>query len=232
MRKLIPLAALAAFAVAAPAAAQWDNRWPGYGERRLENIEWRLDRIYERIEDARRRGRISPEEARALHGEGRRIADLYNRFRYGGVNREEARELAGRTRALREEIRSEMRDRWDWDDGRDGYELRRDDEWGDERRWSDEWDESDWRGDDRRDDGGDWRTEDRREEGRAEDSRDDRWGAPADDRWGDRPEEERWSPDTDGIAPERWERIEPFDPGSAVDPEDDRWFYGDAPQRD
>lgn len=250
MRKFLPLAVFAGILFAAPATAQWDER-AGYPQRGGGEIEWRLDRIYEQIERARRFGEISPLEARELHGEGQWTASLYARYRRDGLSAGEYRELADRTRALRVRVRRGL-DRDDgyprpYPDDLDWYDGTRDDGWSDDRRWSDDdpraddrWDdrrEEDWRQDDPEDwnvrpADEDWRAGDDAigEEPRNEDWLDDRGDYRRDESDGYRaPTQDPWQ---DSTEPERVERIDPFDPGSAVDPGDDRWFYGDAPQQD
>lgn len=239
MRKFLAIAALAAGIASVPAAAQWSSPYRPLERDRLTEIEWRLDRIYEHVEQARRSGRISPGQARDFHEAGREIAQRYNDFRYDGITRDEARSLSERTRDLRDHIRNEERDGWDRDDrrypwpydprdprgGRDGWG--RDDGWSDDRRWSDNWDGREWdRDEDRRWDDGRYEDDPRRRDG-WEDPRDGGWRDEEwrSDDWNVRSPESNWRTEDrprdgdeyrdapDGVAPEynqRWqETIEP-----------------------
>lgn len=132
MRKLLPLVALAAVAMAAPASAQWydDDRY----DQREDRFEWRLDRIEERIERQRERGAISDYEAEALDREADWIDEMLDRYDRYGLSREEARLLQDRMRALRERLRGDRRDRDGWSGDRPGYGYPdRREEWRDDR---------------------------------------------------------------------------------------------------
>src|SRR3546814_18483085 len=140
MRKFLMASAFvsaAAMAVPAPAAAQY----PGYGYGRGQNIDWRLDRVQQRIERSYQRGRISNRERHRLHREARHIERLHYRWMRNGLSRGEAHELRARVQNLRHHLRDQRRDGRGWD--------------RDDRAWDDDsWD---------RDTAGPWGEEDRDE---------------------------------------------------------------------
>lgn len=107
MRKLILSAAiLSAVAVAAPAAAAAQHR--GYQN---AGIEQQLDQIENRIDRLRDRRQISRGEANRLERQAEQIDRLHDRYRRGGLNRAEVRDLQGRIQNLRGQIRWDRADR-------------------------------------------------------------------------------------------------------------------------
>lgn len=233
MRILLSSAAVfaAITAASAPAAVQYpiDRDRPGYDrhdDRGAREIAWRLDLIYDRIEWARRSGRVSPGEARRLHATGQSIHDRFRADRRNGLDRWEYRELSRRIRDLRERMRWDFRrgyDRYEdgrrderggqaWDRGDDGnWDERRETDWNDERRWSDDaygdGGRDDWQKDRQGDRQDDWRDDrsDRDIRGNAQpDSSQDR---RTDDDYIDRDDNARW--DSQQREDERW--LEPQD---------------------
>ena len=100
---------LSSVAIAAPASAQHRG---GYGHQpvRGAGIERQLDQIEDQIDRMRDRRLISRGEARRLERRADRIDDLHDRYRRGGLNRWELRELQGRIHALRQDLRAERRE--------------------------------------------------------------------------------------------------------------------------
>lgn len=206
MRKLLSFAALAAIVIATPASAQWDDRRLFQPLSERDDIEERLDRLYERIESARWSGGISEQEAEEHHREGQAIADLHQDYRRDGLSDAELSELSERAGALRDRLpRDRLGGGWEGD-------------WREDRGWGEEGREDDAYG-----------------RGDAYRRYDDFYGPdgsprgepPAlDERWEDRFDEDGWQRD-------RWDdepRDEAGDP--MTDDSEEPWFYGDAPPPD
>ncbi|MFN3389773.1 MAG: hypothetical protein ACK40O_12675 [Allosphingosinicella sp.] len=113
---------LSSVAVAAPASAQY--RGGGYGHQpvRNANIERQIDQIEDQIDRMRDRRLISRSEAKRLERRAENIDRLHDRYRRGGLDRHELRDLQNRIHALRQDLRAERRE------GR--YADRRDDRRG------------------------------------------------------------------------------------------------------
>lgn len=116
MRKFIISAALiGATMVSVPAAAQYgqpraygyDNRYGQGIERQLDQIERRIDRLYDRRQ-------ISKNEARRLSREAEQIDRLHDRYSRNGLDRGEYGDLQRRIQILRQRVMNERRDgdRW------------------------------------------------------------------------------------------------------------------------
>ncbi len=118
MRKFIISAALIGTTmVSVPAAAQYNQgRGYGYGndhryaqgiERQLDQIERRIDRLYDRRQ-------ISKNEARRLSREAEQIDRLHDRYSRNGLDRGEYGDLQRRIQILRQRVMNERRDgdRW------------------------------------------------------------------------------------------------------------------------
>lgn len=116
MRKFLVSAALATLTVAAvPAAAQYHDGgrydrgygWQRGGEQRLLA---QLDNIQQRIDNAARRGRISPREAMQIQREAHQIRQRLYRAGRDGLSQREFRNLSERVDRLRHELREERRE--------------------------------------------------------------------------------------------------------------------------
>ena len=106
MRKLF-LSALILSSVAAAAPASAEHRGYDRGYRHGADIERQIDRIEDQIDRLRDRRLISRGEARQLERRAERIDRLHDRFRRGGLDRYERRELQHRLAELRRDIRAE-----------------------------------------------------------------------------------------------------------------------------
>lgn len=119
MRKfLISAALLSSFAAAAPAAAQYRGDYDrgGYG-----NIERQLDQLVDRIRRAEDRDIISEREEYRLLRQAEQIDRLHDRYRRGGINQWEHRDLQNRIQYLRQQLRHERQEER-WDDRRDRWD--------------------------------------------------------------------------------------------------------------
>lgn len=191
------VAAIAALAAASPAPAQFfpDFRADSRAER---DLDWQIDDVYRRIEDARRTGRLTEREARDYHRIGQRIFDRFSYARRDGIDRWEFREISREADRLMRRLERRLR----YDDrsaaGRPPGADRRDDtSWGKA--------EEDWRSDDI------W--SDRDFEDREPDRRDSEGWPPADRRSG--------TYEDDGFADDR---DDPGDDDTASEPQDDWWL--------
>lgn len=215
MRFALAAALFAATIGTAPAAAQFFP--PPFTQDRggEQDIGRQLDDIYETIERARRSGRFSAPESRALHREGQQLFDRFQYMRRDGLDEWEYRELDERALALRERIERRLRF-GDWRDQRDdGYRNGR--RW-DDRRWEDARDrkrDEDWR-DSRADEG--WREEDAP-------WADEVTGGGGDDPWRDEPTDpfpqaaEDWTVPSDTVRDDSRDATENNEP-----PADDWWL--------
>jgi membrane-bound lytic murein transglycosylase B len=108
MRKiLISALVIGAAAGSAPASAQ---HYGGYGNRSDDRIDYQINQIEDRIEQAARNGRISRGEARRLLRQAERIDRLEDRYSRNGLNRAELQELRQRVAQLRQQLRFERQD--------------------------------------------------------------------------------------------------------------------------
>jgi hypothetical protein len=104
-KALIPVLALAAAAVAVPAAAQSYDRWQSISQRKHQ-----LDR---RIDNGLRNGALSRREAGRLKTELNSLVRLERSYLRGGLTRWERTDLDRRYDRLAVQVRMERRDRDD-----------------------------------------------------------------------------------------------------------------------
>ncbi|MGQ0558667.1 MAG: hypothetical protein ACT4OE_03650 [Sphingosinicella sp.] len=148
MRKiLLGMTAVSAIALAAPLVAQsnsqTDAQFTAAYESRFEIVETRIDAGI-------RAGTISEAEARELRRDLRELARLEGRYGANGFNSAERNELAGRIRALRDDVRTadggrgDRFDRWQDEDAMAGGRIDRNGDGFDDRdldrdgRWEDD----------------------------------------------------------------------------------------------
>ncbi len=149
-------AAVSAFALAAPAAAQYYPAPPGYGQGygqgyghgygygyrnnhgQVRRLQARLDQTVRHINRLDRRDMIRDREANRLRAEARDIGRRLHSYARNGLNRRERGEIEYRIGRLDQRIAMVARDGHRW--GRS------------DRRWNDYWasSERNWRPDDRR----------------------------------------------------------------------------------
>jgi len=130
MKKILAsVLAVTTLAVAAPALADRGrddygrhDRYaygyaPGYGYDRRddhwrwsENLQQRQDRLYQRIDNGMRQGKITRGEGRTLVGELNRIEGLERQYARHGFNHNERADLENRLARLADRIRWEKRD--------------------------------------------------------------------------------------------------------------------------
>ena len=110
MRKiLISVLLIGAMLVSVPASAQsWGQ---GRGYRSVDRIVQQIDRIEDRIRDARERRLISRGEAERLLRRSEHIDRLEDRYSRNGLTREEVQDLRRRVPDLRQQLRFERPDR-------------------------------------------------------------------------------------------------------------------------
>lgn len=113
MKKLLVSFVLAtsALVATAPASAQYEGARHGYGQRG-QDVQVRLNRIENQISRGVERGRITPREARRLHGESRRIWSQARQFQRSGhgLDYRERAILDRRIDRLQAQVRYERRD--------------------------------------------------------------------------------------------------------------------------
>ena len=141
MRKfIIDLALASTAAMAAPAAAQYQDsyrdRGYGYGQQGRQ-LEQRIYQLRERIQRVTQRGAVSRNEAIRLQRELNLIERRYQQFVRNGLTRQETYDIEQRIRNLRQQIR---------EDRQDGRRYQ------DDRRYDDRGYDDNRRYDDRRDD--------------------------------------------------------------------------------
>jgi hypothetical protein len=123
---LLSLAAVAAVTAALPAAAQpygaaYGHQRGGY-DPRWTPIEFRLERLHDRIARGEYNGRLTRREAQSLRFEIRDLVQRERVYARDGLSWQERADLDVRFDRLRARIRWERRDddrRYGWDDGYD-----------------------------------------------------------------------------------------------------------------
>lgn len=150
MRKLIISVALASTAaMAAPAAAQYQNPYGGgyqsnghenqgyggrgdnrYGYQQGQQIQQRIYQLRERIQRVIRRGTVSRGDAFRLQRELDQIERRYDQFARNGLDQREQYDLQERIQRLQEQVRDGRRDARGYNDDR-RYN-------GDDRRYNDD----------------------------------------------------------------------------------------------
>jgi hypothetical protein len=115
MRKfLIPAILLGATVIATPASAQYGRQQGGYGQGygygQGQNVQREIQQLRARIDRAYQRGAISPNEARRLSNELRRIESRFEQGRRNGISPRERQDLQRRLQNLRQNIREERMD--------------------------------------------------------------------------------------------------------------------------
>lgn len=124
---LISIAALSAFGIAAPAAAQSSNANQNRnGGNASANLSARIGQLQTRIQAGVQSGAISRQEARPLRQQLRQLTQLERQYSRDGLTREERTDLQQRIRTLRQQLRTadggargryDQWEQWDRDDG-------------------------------------------------------------------------------------------------------------------
>ena len=140
-------AAVSALAVAAPAAAQWQqpNYGGGYGYNNnygaVRSLQARLNNIERQINRLDSRNVLSEREADRLRRDANQVERQIRYFARSGLNQNEYRSIQYRIAQLEQRVQREARDgnRWSGRDGRGNWNDRdrdgRNDRYEDDRGW-------------------------------------------------------------------------------------------------